>query len=191
MTTMTASALGSPRRHHALIPSPPPRCLKCGTTPTTPDVAELIETDELCPDCRAANLCDSATEIRDAVAALIRDSLPVMSAGLLPVEVEQLVVAYSAILAPDTPTATPIGIPDDIGVSLDVPDLSRYREQQHRCHREGDKWRARLMTAEPVIGGDPWGRWITELFDTPGEAIAWLREKAATVEFLPAFAGRE
>ena len=83
MTTMTASALGSPRRHHALIPSPPPRCLKCGTTPTTPDVAELIETDELCPDCRAANLCDSATEIRDAVAALIRDSLPVMSAGLL------------------------------------------------------------------------------------------------------------
>ena len=47
------------------------------------------------------------------------------------------------------------------------------------------------MSAEPVIGGDPWGRWITELFDTPGEAIAWLREKAATVEFLPAFAGRE
>ena len=187
-TTTTTSALGTPR---CLIPSPPPRCIKCGTTPTTPDVAELIETDELCPDCRADNLRDSATEIRDAVAALIRDSLPVMSAGLLPAEVEQLVVAYSAILAPDTPTATPIGIPDDIGVSLDVPDLSRYREQQHRCYREGDKWRARLMTAEPVIGGDPWGRWITELFDTPGEAIAWLREKAATVEFLPAFAGRE
>ena len=110
MTTMTASALGSPRRHHALIPSPPPRCLKCGTTPTTPDVAELIETDELCPDCRAANLCDTATEISSAIADLARDALPAMSRGLLPVEVEQLVVAYSALAL--LATTSPQGLAD-------------------------------------------------------------------------------
>ena len=97
-TTTTTSALGTPRR---LIPSPPPRCIKCGTTPTTPDVAELIETDELCPDCRAANLRDSVKEIFSAIADLARDALPAMSRGLLPVEVEQLVAAYAsaAVLA--------------------------------------------------------------------------------------------
>ena len=102
-TTMTASALGSPRR---LIPCPPPRCVKCGTTPTTPDVAELIETDELCPDCRAANLRDSVKEISAAIADLARDALPAQMAGLLPVELKQLVVAYStaALL-----TQTPVG----------------------------------------------------------------------------------
>ena len=112
MTTMTASALGSPRRHHALIPSPPPRCLKCGTTPTTPDVAELIETDELCPECRAADLRDSAKEIHDAVADLARDALPAMSRGLLPIEVEQLelVVAYSALAL--LATTSPQGLAD-------------------------------------------------------------------------------
>ena len=104
MTTMTASALGSPRRHHALIPSPPPRCIKCGTTPTTPDVAELIETDELCPGCRADNLRDSVKEISAAIADLGRDALPAQMAGLLPVEVEQLVVAYAtAALLAQTP----------------------------------------------------------------------------------------
>ena len=110
MTTMTASALGSPRRHHALIPSPPPRCLKCGTTPTTPDVAELIETDELCPDCRANDLRDSVKEINAAITDLARDALPAMTRGLLPVELEQLVVAYSAsaLLA----TTSPQGLAD-------------------------------------------------------------------------------
>ena len=102
-TTTTASALGTPRR---LIPSPPPRCIKCGTTPTTPDVAELIETDELCPDCRAANLSDSATEISSAIADLARDALPAMSCGLLPVEVEQLVAAYVAAYASAAVLAT-------------------------------------------------------------------------------------
>ena len=105
MTTMTASALGSPRRHHALIPSPPPRCLKCGTTPTTPDVAELIETDELCPGCRANDLRDSVKEISAAITDLARDALPAMTRGLLPVELEQqLVVAYAtAALLATTP----------------------------------------------------------------------------------------
>ena len=102
-TTTTTSALGTPRR---LIPSPPPRCIKCGTTPTTPDVAELIETDELCPDCRADNLRDSVKEISAAIADLARDALPAMSRGSLPVEVEQLVAAYAtaALLA-----QTPVG----------------------------------------------------------------------------------
>ena len=110
MTTMTASALGSPRRHHALIPSPPPRCLECGTTPTTPDVAELIETDELCPECRAADLRDSAKEIHDAIADMARDALPAMTRGLLPVELEQLVVAYSALAL--LATTSPQGLAD-------------------------------------------------------------------------------
>ena len=114
MTTMTASALGSPR---ALIPSPPPRCLKCGTTPTTPDVAELIETDELCPGCRANDLRDSIKEINAAIADLARAALPAMSRGLLPVELEQLVVAYAtaAVLA-----TTPAGaaLLADLGLAV-------------------------------------------------------------------------
>ena len=109
-TTMTASALGSPRRHHALIPSPPPRCLKCGTTPTTPDVAELIETDELCPGCRANDLRDSIKEISAAITDLARDALPAMTRGLLPVELEQLVVAYSALAL--LATTSPQGLAD-------------------------------------------------------------------------------
>ena len=102
-TTTTTSALGTPRR---LIPSPPPRCLKCGTTPTTPDVAELIETDELCPGCRANDLRDSVKEINAAIADLARDALPAMSRGLLPVEVEQLVAAYATAALP---AQTPVG----------------------------------------------------------------------------------
>ena len=102
-TTTTASALGTPRR---LIPSPPPRCIKCGTTPTTPDVAERIETDELCPDCRANDLRDSVKEINAAITDPARDALPAMSRGLLPVEVEQLVVAYASAAVPAT---TPAG----------------------------------------------------------------------------------
>ena len=100
------SPLRGGQRRHALIPSPPPRCLKCGTTPTTPDVAELIETDELCPGCRANDLRDSVKEINAAITDLARDALPAMSRGLLPVEVEQLVAAYAsaAVLA-----ATPAG----------------------------------------------------------------------------------
>lgn len=115
-TTTTASALGTPRR---LIPSPPPRCIKCGTTPTTPDVAELIEIDELCPDCRAANLCDSATEISSAIADLARDALPAMSRGLLPVEVEQLVAAYAtAALLATTPAPAGAALLAELGLAV-------------------------------------------------------------------------
>ena len=90
-------------------------CVKCGARPSAPDVAELIETNELCPKCRAADLRDSAKEIHDAVADLVRDSLPAMSRGLLSVELEEMVVAYATILAPvgvkvDAATATAIAL---------------------------------------------------------------------------------
>lgn len=75
-------------------------CVECGKGPTAPDIAELIETDELCPGCRADQLRDQADLIRDAVKDLVRDSLRLIESGHCPVDLEQRIVAYATILAP-------------------------------------------------------------------------------------------
>lgn len=163
------------------------RCVECDKEPTAPDVAELIETDELCPGCRAEGLREQADKIRDAVKDLVRDSLKLIESGHCPVEVEELVTHHALILEP-----TAVALPADVQVSIQVPGLSPFREQLHHCTREADgRWRAQLMTGEPIAGGDPWGTWITATFTSPGEAVAWLREKAATTDFRSAFNGRD
>ena len=81
-------------------------------------------------------------EIHDAVADLVRDSLPAMSRGLLSAELEQMVVAYAAILAP-------------VGVKVDAATATAIALQAQRRRFSGD-WSevaatttARAMPAGP------------------------------------------
>lgn len=66
-------------------------CLKCGldTRRLSPEDVELIETHELCVDCRTADLRKRATYLRDELNDLADDYTPV--AGRIPPDLETLI----------------------------------------------------------------------------------------------------
>ena len=75
-------------------------CLRCGERPDTDRAADLVEVDELCPGCRAADLSERIRFVRAEIADLTRDVEPAASRGLLP---DQLILEIAELITGRTP----------------------------------------------------------------------------------------